>query len=112
MSIHSLPTVPLDPAVHHRLLVEASRRCRDGEDVRAVMARLVERSVAAVLGQLELEDVDVHSRHCRCERCVAPPAPRFADGTMPGTPHRHHFTELLVEFGRRRCVCGELEPSR
>lgn len=98
MSIHSLPTVPLDPAVYHRLLVEASRRCRDGEDVRAVMSRLIERVVAATLGQLELEDVDAHGRHCRCERCVAP-------------PHVHAFTDLDVAFGRRRCACGELEPA-
>lgn len=90
-SPNSLPAVPLSRDTHERLMVEAYRRCQPGEDVRDRMRALVERALAATLGQLEAEEVDPGR----------PPLPRFADGTMPGTEKRHN---VLCRCGGAFCA--------
>jgi hypothetical protein len=105
------PTVELSPDFYDRVRIEAHRRCGPDGDVRAAQQRIVERALAATLGQLEAEDVQAHSRFCRCGSC----APAIARGTEPAAAAVSPFaagTEpgTRTVGGRRRaiaCVCAE-----
>lgn len=50
---HKLRTVALPDDLHHRLLVEASRRCQDGQDVREVMTAIVTDLLAPALDKID-----------------------------------------------------------
>ena len=50
---HKLRTVALDDETHRRLRIEASQRCKDGQDIREVMMAIVGGLLAPYLDELE-----------------------------------------------------------
>ncbi len=115
MARPNYPTVELSPESARRLQIEANRRCGPDEDARDVARGLLERALAAVLGQLEAEDIHRHSRFCGCVACKpvalgsAPELPAVVVAIEP-SPHEHRFTVAAGVAGQAGCPCGALAP--
>jgi len=88
---HKLRTVALPDDLHARLRVEASRRAKDGEDVRAVAMDLVAGLLGPYLDELEA------ARNFLADRDIKPdnipePTPAPSDRRVPTFPRRKRDT--------------------
>lgn len=64
---HKQKTVALPDDLHRRLLVEASRRCQDGQDVREVMTAIVTDFLGPALDKIDRSRAELEA--------LEPPAP-------------------------------------
>ncbi len=86
---HKLRTVALPDDLHARLRVEASRRAKDGEDVRAVAMNLVAGLLGPYLDELEAARGFLADRDLKPDNITAP-AP--SDRRVPTFPRRKRDT--------------------